>query len=195
MTPAVRADALRSRERILAAARGREVGDLRLNEVARAAGVGVGTVYRHFPTVQALVEALSIETLRHLRDLAESASREPDPYVALRRSLEGALELQLQDGGLQTLIVAPETLGEESRALRAEVDAAHAQILTRAQREGAVRSDVTTEQLQRLVCGLEHAVRLGAPGDGPLLLDVALGGLRVDVPATRRAPGAVQATE
>ncbi len=75
MTPSVRADAVRSRERILEVAKGHDAADLRLNEVAREAGVGVGTVYRHFPTVRALVEALSVESLRRLGDAADAAAR------------------------------------------------------------------------------------------------------------------------
>ena len=63
VTPSVRSDAMRSRARILDAARECDPGALRLNEVARAAGVGVGTVYRHFPTAHALVEALAADGL------------------------------------------------------------------------------------------------------------------------------------
>ncbi|MER6941898.1 helix-turn-helix domain-containing protein, partial [Nocardioides sp. NPDC000441] len=60
MSP-LRSDAARSRAKILDTARARPVTDLRLNELARAAGVGVATVYRHFPTVDALVEALNLD--------------------------------------------------------------------------------------------------------------------------------------
>ena len=77
MTP--RADAVRSRERILEVARGHDVRSLRLNDIARNAGVGIGTVYRHFPTVRALVEALSVDALARLSDAADAASAEPGP--------------------------------------------------------------------------------------------------------------------
>jgi AcrR family transcriptional regulator len=177
MTPAARADAVRSRARILEAAKGIDRGALRLNDVAREAGVGVGTVYRHFPTTQALVEALSLQTLRRLRDLADGAVAERDSRTALRTLLQESLELQLEDGGLQAVLVATETADAESLELREQVFAAFATLVARAQEEGTLRPDVTVTQLQHLVCGLEHAVRLGSPADRPLLLDVVVAGL------------------
>jgi AcrR family transcriptional regulator len=179
MTPAARADAVRSRARILDAARAHDPGALRLNDVAREAGVGVGTVYRHFPTTQALVEALSIETLRRLRDLAERATAEPDARTAMRTVLKETLDLQLEDGGLQAVLTAAENAEGESRMLRDEVFSAFGALLARAQEEGSMRADVTVEQLQHLVCGIEHAVRLGSPADRPLLLDILLAGLEL----------------
>ncbi|ANY06337.1 TetR/AcrR family transcriptional regulator [Pseudonocardia sp. HH130630-07] len=184
MSPAARIDARRSRARILAAARGRDVGELRLNEVARDAGVGVGTVYRHFPTVQALVEALSLETLRNLDSLARQMADEPDPLPALQRFLTGALDLQLADGGLQAVLVAAAAPEQESRRLLESVTGAFAAVLTRAQRDGRIRPDVTVEQIQRMLCGVEHAVRIGPPEDRALQLGVMLAGLAV-VPAER----------
>lgn len=177
MTPAARADAVRSRERILAAASGCDVRSLRLNEVAREAGVGVGTVYRHFPTVEALVGALSLDTLRRLREVAERAGEDPDAASAIRTFLSEALALQLENGGLQTVLTAATQGNEESRALSAEIFAAFAGTLARAQREGLIRSDITVLQVHHLVCGVEHAVRLGSPADRALLLDVMLAGL------------------
>nr|WP_034334072.1 TetR/AcrR family transcriptional regulator [Herbaspirillum sp. B39] len=182
MTPSVRADAVRSRERILEVAKGHDAADLRLNEVAREAGVGVGTVYRHFPTVRALVEALSVESLRRLGDAADAAAREPDPLVALRRFLDDALALQLADSGLQAVLVDLErsdpAVHSECTAARAQVHAGFGTVLARAQATGAVRADLSAAQLQRLVCGVEHAVRLGSPADRPVLLDVLIAGIR-----------------
>lgn len=173
----VRADAQRSRARILDVARAHDRAELRLNDVAREAGVGVGTVYRHFPTVQALVEALSLDTLKRLREVAQRATEEPDARAAIRVFLEEALSLQLEDGGLQQVLTSSESSDEESRRLRAEVYDAFTQTLQRAQRDGAVRADLTVVQLQHLVCGVEHAVRLGSPEDRPLLLEILLAGV------------------
>jgi AcrR family transcriptional regulator len=173
-----RADALRSREAILSAARRLPVDTLRLNDVARDAGVGVATVYRHFPTVSALVEALAVDSIERLRCLAAEAWQNPDAGSALRGFLDEALDLLLADEGVQPVILAPE--GELSAAL--ETRCAFVQgfgaLLQRAQSAGAVRADVTVDQLQRLLCGMEHAVRLGAPDDRALLLDIMLAGLR-----------------
>ena len=186
-----RADAVRSRDRILEAARGHDVRSLRLNDIARDAGVGIGTVYRHFPTVRALVEALSVDALARLSDAADAASAEPDSDRALRRFLEQALDLQLEDGGLEAVLTdlarTEPHVHTECAAARGKVFAGYAAVLTRAQRDGAVRDDITPAQLQRLVCGIEHAVRLGAPADRAVLLDVLLSGIRPASSAARPA--------
>ena len=176
----LRSDAARSRDAILAAARRSRVESLRLNDVAREAGVGVATVYRHFPTVPALVEALALDSIEKLRALAAEAHEQADAGVALRDFLGAALDLQLADEGVQSVIVAPE--GELTAALEARCAFVRGfgSLLGRAQAEGAIRPDVSVEQLQRLLCGIEHAVRLGTPDDRPLLLDITLAGLRDD---------------
>ncbi|MFF2487363.1 TetR/AcrR family transcriptional regulator [Microbacterium sp. NPDC058062] len=192
MTP--RADAVRSRARILEVARGHDVRALRLNDVARDAGVGIGTVYRHFPTVKALVEALSVDTLMRLGDAADRAVGEPDAHEAFRRFLDDALTLQLEDGGLEAVLTdmarTDPGLHDECAAARGKVFAGYDAVLSRAQRDGVVRGDVSPAQLQRLVCGVEHAVRLGAPADRDLLLDILLSGLRPDWAPDSPAPAA-----
>ncbi|WP_125130239.1 helix-turn-helix domain-containing protein [Microbacterium sp. 10M-3C3] len=179
---AIRADAARSRARILEVARRHDATRLRLNDVAREAGLGVGTVYRHFPTVRSLVEALSIDSLRRLGAAAHDAAAEPDPLVALRRFVDDALALQLADPGLQAVLVelerADPAVHTECSAARAQVNAGYAAVLARAQAAGAVRPNLTATQLQRLVCGVEHAVRLGTPDDRPVLLDILIAGIR-----------------
>jgi len=177
----IRSDAARSRARILEAARAHNTRDLRLNDVAREAGVGVGTVYRHFPTVSALVEALTVDTIEKMREISLRADAEPDPASAFSFYLRSALALQLEDDGLQSVLLSPEDDSEEVRVAKRHIFATFSTVLDDAQSVGAVRPDVTLEQLSHLVCGVEHAVRLGAPGDRELLLDILLAGLR---PAT-----------
>lgn len=181
--PATRSDALRSRERILRAARGQDRSNLRLNEVAREAGLGVGTVYRHFPTVHALVEALALETLQRMRTAAVEALAEPDAATALARFLDAALELQLEEGGLQAVLLSPADEAEDVREAKREIFSAFQTVLARARAAGAVRPDLRAEHLQRLVCGIEHAIRLGGPRDRKLMLDVMLAGIRADTSA------------
>ncbi|QEW01793.1 TetR/AcrR family transcriptional regulator [Microbacterium lushaniae] len=174
----LRADAARSRDAILCAARRIPRGELRLNDVAREAGVGVATVYRHFPTVAALSEALSLDSIQRLRVLAGEAERTPDAGAALHTLLAAALELQLADEGVQAVITAPDAeLGAAREAKCAFVTSLRA-ALERAQVAGAVRPDITVDHVRRMLCGIEHAVRLGSPDDRPILLDVVLGGLR-----------------
>jgi AcrR family transcriptional regulator len=179
---ALRSDAARSRSRILDVARTHDRGALRLNEIAREAGVGVATVYRHFPTVHSLVEALSADTIETMRAVSHRAAALPDPGDALAFYLREALDLQLADNGLQAVLLSPDDEAESVRAAKREIFETFAAVLEAARTAGAVRPDVTIEHLEHLVCGIEHAVRLGDASDRGVLLDVLLDGLR---PRTR----------
>src|SRR5487761_1103632 len=82
----LRADAARNRAQVIEVARQQvATGDLTLplNAIARLAGVGVGTVYRHFPTRQALLEALVADAFAELIDVSRAAAAEPDPLDGL----------------------------------------------------------------------------------------------------------------
>lgn len=149
-----------------------------MNDLAREAGVGVGTVYRHFPTTRALLEALTADTLERMLELSRRAATEPDPAEALALYLNAALALQLEDGGLQSVLLSPEDETEEVRAAKEEIFGAFEEVLNRAKSAGAVRSELTLPQLSHLVCGIEHAVRLGDPEDRTPLLEILLAGLR-----------------
>lgn len=178
--PALRSDAARSRARILAAAADGDRATLRLNEVARAAGVGVGTVYRHFPTVDALVEALTAGTVQRALDAARTALRTDDAAAAFDGFLATMLDLLLADDGLQHVLLAADGSSTAVGEAKAELTRTAATLLDRAQQAGAVRTEVTLELLMHLVCGIEHAVRLGAPEDRDTLTAVFRAGLRPD---------------
>lgn len=176
--PTLRSDAARSRARILEAARGRDKHTLRLNDVARDAGVGVGTVYRHFPSVPALVEALTVDTIDKMLVISRQAAAESDAGAAFSFYLRSALALQLEDDGLQAVLLSPEDETDEVRAAKHEIFQTFSTLLDGAKSAGTVRPEVTLEQLSQLVCGIEHAVRLGSPRDRGLLLEILLAGLR-----------------
>nr|WP_246315344.1 TetR/AcrR family transcriptional regulator [Kineococcus aurantiacus] len=153
---------------------------MRLNDVAHRAGVGVATVYRHFPTVHALVEALAEADLTRYSDLARRAGAEPDPLTGLELLVREGLALQLADGGLQAVFLAPQDASAAVTAVKDEVLAATAALVARAVAAGVVRDDLTPDRLRHLVCGVEHAVRLGGdrPGDREFHLGALLAGLR-----------------
>lgn len=174
----LRADAARSRERIIRAARRADPKDLRLNEVAREAGVGVGTVYRHFATAHALVEELTRDALDGLGDLARRALDDPDPGRAFESVLRGVVGLHVEAGGLQAVLLAAEDVSPEVAATKATVLGELGEVLARAQRAGAVRPDLSAAQVERLVCGVEHTVRLGPPEDRDVVVDILVDGLR-----------------
>lgn len=178
MTP-IRSDAARSRERILEAARSHDdAQSIRLNDIAREAGVGVGTVYRHFPTVHALVEALTVDSVARMVDISRRALAEQDAEAAFTFYLRSALALQLEDGGLQAVLLSSADETDEVRVAKREIFDAFAAVLARAQASGVVREDVTLERISHLICGVEYAVRLGVPGDRGPLTEVVLAGLR-----------------
>jgi AcrR family transcriptional regulator len=158
--PPLRADARRNRDRLLAAARDtfREGGRaVQLADVARAAGVGVGTVYRHFPTRDALLETLAREHVAELQHVAERAAGISDPFEALSSLLHDMLEAQLSRRGMSAVLTAAVDVQDETTRAKARLDAAVASVLTRAQQARRVRADVTAVDLRQVVCGIELA--------------------------------------
>src|SRR3979411_1311747 len=106
-----RADAVRNRERVLEAAKAvvRAGGsDASLEAVAKRAGVGIGTLYRHFPTREALFEAVYRREVDQLSELAEQLKNAPEPVDALRRWLKANVELVATKKGM---IAAPALAG------------------------------------------------------------------------------------
>jgi AcrR family transcriptional regulator len=160
----LRADARRNRDRLLhaaAAAFAAEGLSVPLDEIARRAGVGPGTLYRHFPTKEALFEAVLHDRLQRLADDARGLREVPDAGRALlgfidRLVAEAALKRDLADA----LATSGAGLDGLAARLRGEIG----QLLGRAQRAGAIRADITTADLMALIRGILVAAR-GGPGD------------------------------
>lgn len=156
----LRADAARNRERVLAAARAAmTAGDLslQLNELARQAGVGVGTVYRNFPTRQALLEALADDRFEQLLAEVEAATAEPDAWTALTRLTRAAVAMALAEPGLAEVMVTEEDAGAGTTDRKRRLDAATDNLLRRARQDGRLAAEVDAEDLRRLLCGVLHA--------------------------------------
>src|SRR3954467_1980082 len=103
----LRADARRNRERVLTAARAvfaAQGHEAQMDDVARQAEVGVGTVYRHFPTKEALIEALALEAFAHGAASAREALEIADPWEALAHALWAAAEILAGDRALAELM-------------------------------------------------------------------------------------------
>lgn len=176
--PELRANAQRSRRRILEIARTHDRHDLRHNDLAREAGVGVGTVYRHFPTSHALLEALAADALERLHTACQQALLVSDPWRSIESLIDAAVTLQLQDSGLQDVLLADASDAPDIGAMKEELFAAAAAIVERGHRAGVLRPGLTAAHLQHLTCGIEHAIRLGSPEDRDLLQQALLDGIR-----------------
>jgi AcrR family transcriptional regulator len=153
----LRADARRNRERILDAARcacAEHGASVRLDDVARGAGVGVGTVYRHFPTKEALLEALVAEKYRTAVEQANAALEVEDPWDAFVGLLTGGADMMARDATLRDALMRLGPDMPDAPPGRAEFEDAAARVLARAQEAGAVRSDVTFEDVTALMSGL-----------------------------------------
>ena len=163
----LRSDAERNRRLVLEAAAqafAEEGFDVGMAEIARRAGVGNATVFRRFPTKDALYEAIVDEKIAELVTAGTAAAELPDPWDALVRYLETMAELQARDRGFfqateQHLFEHPELL----RRHRAILDVIEP-LVVRAQEAGVVRDDVTTVDVLGLVKG---AVACVPPSPAP----------------------------
>lgn len=153
-----RADALRNRDRLLEAARtvfSAGGPDASLEAVAREAGVGIGTLYRHFPTREALFEAVYRHEVQQLADLAEQLKKEKRPIEALRRWMHSVVKFVATKKGMSTalaLAIAKDSDLVSSSSER--LTQAIGLLLEQAIAAGEVRSDVSPEDLLRAVVGM-----------------------------------------
>ena len=176
-----RADARRNRDAVLAAARDAfaEHGPgASLDEVARRAGVGIGTVYRNFPTRQALLEAVFRDNLEALRTQGEELLRSPSPAEALTTFLRSQLEHSASCRGLaaSTMITMLDR-GEGERSYCEELQAVGAALLARAQQAGDIRGDADIDDLVRMVNAIGLATE-EAPEGADRLFALMMDGLR-----------------
>ena len=182
-----RADAARNRRRLLDAARQAFAGQgaaVSLEEVARTAGVGIGTLYRHFPTRDALVEQVYRDEARQLADAARLLAQEPDPLEALRRWLllfvdhlvtkrSMAELLNGLAGGTAALYATSAALVRDAVGLLVE----------RAVASGVARVAVEPLDLLRALAGVAQ-ISSGADWAGSArgLVDILIAGIRIDRP-------------
>ena len=189
-----RADALRNRDRVLEAAKtvfSAGGSDASLEAVAREAGVGIGTLYRHFPTREALYEAVYRREVEQLGEMAEQLKDDASPVDALRRWLRSNVEFVATKKGMAAaLALAAGPPPSELTAFSFDrLTKAIATLLDRAVAAGEIRSDVSAEDLLRTLVGMcllnDQA---GWQAGVVRMLDVLIDGMRVKTasPAERR---------
>ena len=179
----LRADARRNRERLLAVAE--EVFATKgtgasTEEIARQAGVGIGTVFRHFPTKEALLAAVFLGRFERLGEQARALSAEAEPGPAFfgfftlvvdQASVKNSFADALEQAGVDVVGVTSGVSGQLGAALE--------ELLRRAQAAGAVRGDLGVAELKALLVGASRAVEFaGDPETRARTLAVFLDGLR-----------------
>ncbi|MEU2617123.1 helix-turn-helix domain-containing protein [Streptomyces sp. NPDC007157] len=177
----MRADARRNHDRLLAEARtvfAEHGTDASLEDVARRAGVGIGTLYRHFPNRHALMSAVFEDAVDELLARARALLTAPEPCRALLTWLHEVVGHAAAYRGLSRALMSASSASALARCGTPMREAGNA-LLTRAQESGAVRADVQIGDLLQLT----HAIALAAeesPGDPQLadrLLQLTLRGL------------------
>jgi AcrR family transcriptional regulator len=181
-----RADAVRNRGAILEAARrlyGQRGLNVPIDEIARLAGVGNATLYRHFPTRCALIAAVFAETLRHVVQVADAALCAADPWVGFARHVMFLTRLQAADRGLADLLTTEVIGAPELEDLRLTAYEKFVRIADRAKRNGTLRSDFVPEDIAVLLmanAGLVHRTADAAPTAWNRFTHLALDGLRTE---------------
>jgi AcrR family transcriptional regulator len=192
----LRADARRNREAVLEAARVEfaEHGfDCQMEDIARAAGVGVGTVYRHFPNKEALLDALVEDRFDRLAKRTAEALEREDPWEAFCELMRWSAKLQADDRGLSEILGSRPLVGEAAAAKSGLVELSD-KLMRKAQRAGEMRKDLLVEDIPTMICGLS-AVTGAAEGSMPAMnwerfLEVMLDGMRAPGSAKLPAPRA-----
>ncbi len=179
----MRADAQRNYANLLSAARAAVAergGDIVLEDIARSAGVAIGTLYRHFPTRQDLLEAVFLDETNELRARAEDLAGAAVPLDALVSWLRLQMGFAARGRSMGAAVMAAKHV-QGTRihtAFKAMREAAEV-LLHRAQAAGEVRTDVQIDDLLRLVYGIvlvtEHA---SEPDGANRMLDLVIAGIR-----------------
>jgi AcrR family transcriptional regulator len=185
-----RADAVRNRDRLLEAARivfsagGPEAS---LEAVAHAAGVGIGTLYRHFPTRESLFEAVYRHEVNQLADLAERLKKEAPPLEALRRCLRSIVKFVATKKGMSAALAFAISKDSELVSYSSErLTRAIGLLLQRAIAAGEIRTDISAEDLLRAIIGMCYTHdQPGWQKNVLRLVDIFVDGLRSG-PAKRR---------
>jgi AcrR family transcriptional regulator len=173
----LRADAQRNLGRVLEAAAEAFAAhgpDVSVDEIARRAGVGHATVFRRFPTKDALIVAVLRDRLEEVAALARAALADDDPDAAFTGFVHALVEIHARDRGLYECF---DRCQKEEEAQ--EVEALMRQLVERAQQAGAVRRDVDAADVPNLIGA---AIRSARDGRSRVYVDVVLAGLRSPAP-------------
>ncbi|HEY6533883.1 MAG TPA: helix-turn-helix domain-containing protein [Acidimicrobiales bacterium] len=196
-TSVFRADARRNREKLLEAAGAvfAEQGvQGSLDEIARRAGVGAGTLYRHFPTREALVEAVFLDRRGQSLVLLEVACEADDPWVGFSEWLLAVSRMLAEDRGFADVIITGNG-SKDQGALRKRSYVAMRKLVSRAVASGQIRSDYTVDDALLLLlgaAGIAHRSPAEAVAAVERFMVMALDGVRETGARRGPAPPSVQ---
>ena len=179
----LRADARRNREAVLEAARdlfAESGSEAQIDDIARAAGVGVGTVYRHFPTKDDLIAALVDKRFQRLEEKARECLAHADPWQGFCEFMRYSVQVQADDRALS------EVMAERPEMIRGAVEGSGmwepmSALVKRAQKAKKLRADARVEDVPTLICGVGSVTQAGeTPGaiGWDRLLAIIIDGLR-----------------
>ena len=190
----LRRDAQRNRERIVSSARSlfaRDGVDVSVDDITREAGVGMGTLYRHFPTKEELIDAVLEDAFDDLVELAEEAVAAEDAWAGFTGFLEQALAQHAVNRGLKDVLATHEQGRERAKAMRERIRPLLRQMIERAQSQGTLRADVTAEDIPLVFWTggrvIETTVTV-APDHWRRYLGLLLDGLRAEAATPLPAP-------
>jgi AcrR family transcriptional regulator len=179
----LRADARRNREAVISAAKklfADQGLDAQMPDVAKAAKVGVGTVYRHFPTKAHLIAALADDRFERLAEKAREGIEADDPWEGLCDFIRFSARIQADDRGLcEVMGSRPEVMSDAAYAVG--LDELCDKLVKRAQRSGDLRKDLDWQDIPMVACSLGRitAAEAGpAVGRWPRLVEIVIDGLR-----------------
>jgi AcrR family transcriptional regulator len=161
--------------------------DAGMEDIARAAGVGVGTVYRHFPNKDELVDALAQERFERLRELALEALEQDDPGKAFDEFMRKSARIQTDDRALSEVLVSRPDVMMRAALSVGMLDLTD-QVLKRAQKAGAVRKDAEARDVPMIMCALAGTSRT-PHADPDRYISIILDGLR---PGGRKLPPSIR---